>query len=107
MSARTVWAVVLLCAVVTAVIKGLGPAVTGARALPAPVQRVVTLLASALLAALVVTQALADGPRLHVGADTAGVLVGGLLLWRRAHLLVVVFGAALVTALLRRAGLDP
>jgi branched-subunit amino acid transport protein len=97
----TVWAVVLLCALTTVVTKGVGPAATGSRELPAPAVRVVVLLASALLSALVVTNALADGDRLAVGADTAGALVAALLLWRRAHVIVVVLAAAGVTALLR------
>ena len=106
MSGGTVWAVVLLCAVTTLVTKGVGPAATGARELPTPAVRVVVLLSSALLSALVVTNALADGQRLHVGADTAGALVAGVLLWRRAHVLVAVIAAAAVTALLRAAGFD-
>jgi hypothetical protein len=68
--------------------------------------RVVVLLSSALMAALVVTSALADGTELRVGADTAGVATAGVLLWRRAHLLVVVLGAAAVTAGLRALGVD-
>jgi hypothetical protein len=66
--------------------------------------RVVVLLGSALLSALVVTNALADGDRLAVGADTAGVAVAAVLLWLRAHLLLVVLAAAGVTAALRAAG---
>jgi len=103
-SSTTVWLVVALCAVATAVTKGLGPALTGARELPAPALRVVGLLGSALVSALVVTNALADGDRLAVGADTAGVLVAGVLLWRRASLVLAVIAAAAVTAGLRAAG---
>lgn len=106
MTAATVWGVIALCALVTFACKGVGPAAVGARELPAPVTRVVVLLASALLTALVVTNALADGARLHVGADTAGVAVAGLLLWRRAPVLLAVVVAAVVTAGLRAAGLD-
>lgn len=105
MSSTTVWLVIALTAVATAVTKGLGPAVTGARELPAPALRVVALLGSALVSALVVTNALADGDRIAVGADTAGVVVAGLLLWRRASLVLVVVAAAAVTAGLRAAGL--
>ena len=107
MSGGTVALVIALCALTTLLTKGVGPAATGARELPAPAVRVVVLLSSALLAALVVTNALADGPRLHVGADTAGVAAAGLLLWRRAPLLVVVLAAAGVTAALRALGVDP
>ena len=104
MSTGTVWAVVALAALTTFVTKGVGPAATGARELPAPAVRVVVRLAAPLLAALVVTNALADGDRLHVGADTAGALVAALLVWRRAHVVVVVVAAAAVTALLRAVG---
>ena len=106
MSGSTVWLTVALCAVVTVITKGVGPAATGARELPAPAVRVVVLLGAALLSALVVTNALADGERLHVGADTAGVVVAGVLLWRRTPLLVAVVAAAVVTALLRVLGVD-
>jgi branched-subunit amino acid transport protein len=102
----TAWLLIALCAGTTLLTRGLGPAAVGGRALPAPVVRVVLLLASALLAALVVTSALADGPVLHVGADTAGVTFAGVLLWRRAPVLVVVVGAAAMTALLRAVGVD-
>ena len=105
MSGSTVWVVVALCALATALTKGLGPALTGGRDLPAPAVRVVGLLGAALVSALVVTNALADGDRLAVGADTAGVLVAGLLLWRRASLVLAVVAAAAVTAGLRAAGL--
>jgi branched-subunit amino acid transport protein len=105
-SAVPAWPLIGLCALALLLIKGVGPAVTGERELPAPAVRVVVLLAPALLAALVVTAALADGSRLHVGADTAGVAVAGLLLWRRTHLVLVVVVAAGVTALLRLAGVD-
>lgn len=107
-----IWLLVVLLSVVTFAIKGFGPAVVGDRELPARFRGVVALLASALLAALVVTSALADdrGPAgevvLHVGADTAGVAVAGLLLWLRAPLLVVVLGAALVAGGLRALGYD-
>ena len=104
MSASTVWLAILLVTVLTVAIKGVGPALAGARALPAPAVRVVVLLSSALLSALVVTSALADGDRLHVGADTAGVAVAVLLAWRRAPVLVVVVAAAVTTAGLRAAG---
>jgi branched-subunit amino acid transport protein len=104
-SGATVWLVVVLTALTTVVTKGLGPVATGSRELPAPAVRVVVLLAPALLAALVVTNALADGDRIGVGADTAGAVVAGLLLWRRAPVLLVVVAAAAVTAGLRAAGL--
>jgi branched-subunit amino acid transport protein len=97
----TVWTTIALVAVVTFAIKGIGPAVLGDRELPPAFTRVVLLLAPALLAALVVTSAAADGPRLQLGADTAGVAVAGVLLLRGITVLPAVLVAAAVTALLR------
>jgi branched-subunit amino acid transport protein len=102
-SVGTIWALIGLCAAVTAVIKGAGPFALGGRDLPGWCSRVIALMAPALLAALVCTAALADGDRLHVGADTAGVAVAGVLLWRGASVIVGVAVAAVVTALLRAA----
>jgi branched-subunit amino acid transport protein len=103
-STGTVWALIGLCAVVTALIKAIGPIALGHRDLPGWFTDVITLMAPALLAALVVTAALADGDRLAVGADTAGVAVAGVALWRGANVIVGVAIAACVTAGLRAAG---
>jgi branched-subunit amino acid transport protein len=99
------WPLIALMALVTFATKGVGPAVMTGRDLPAPVTSVVTRLAAALLAALVVVNALADGRAWHLGADTAGVGVAALLVWRRAPVLVVVLSAAVTAALVRRLGL--
>lgn len=98
----TIWWTIAGTTVVTAVIKGFGPVVMGGRELPPRVGRVIVLMAPALLAALVVTNALADGEHLHVGADTVGVAVGGaVLLLTRAGVLTAVLVAAGLTAGLR------
>jgi xanthine dehydrogenase YagT iron-sulfur-binding subunit len=55
------------CALVTAAIKAAGPVALGGRELPRRFIAVVTLLAPALLAALVATQALANGRTLGIG----------------------------------------
>ena len=78
MSATTIWSLIGLCAVVTAAIKGAGPFALGGRDLPGWFSRVITFMAPALLAALVCTATLADGDKLAVGADTAGVAVAGV-----------------------------
>ena len=57
-----------------------------------------------LLAALVATTALTQGHGFSGLARPAGVLVGGVLAWRKAPFLVVVFAAAATTALLRLPG---
>jgi branched-subunit amino acid transport protein len=100
MSAGAAWAVVGGAAAVTAVIKGIGPFALGGRELPGWFARVVVLLAPALLAALVISSAAADGRHVHIGADSAGVTVAGIALWRGASVIVGVVVAAGVTAAL-------
>lgn len=63
--------------------------------------RVADYIPVALLAALVAVQVLADGPTLVVDARLAGLGAAVVLLALRAPFLVVVFGAALVAALVR------
>jgi branched-subunit amino acid transport protein len=94
-------AVIAGCAAVTWAIKGVGPLVLGGRELPRWFTSVIVLLGPALFAALVVTQALADGQRLAVGADTAGVAAGGLVAWKAGSVIGCVVTAAVVTAVLR------
>jgi branched-subunit amino acid transport protein len=103
-STGAVWALIGLCAIVTAAIKAVGPIALGHRELPAWFTDVITHMAPALLAALVVTAALADGRHLGVGADSAGVAAAGVLLWRGASVVVGVVVAVAVTALLRALG---
>ncbi|HZI91336.1 MAG TPA: AzlD domain-containing protein [Thermoleophilaceae bacterium] len=88
------------CALLTAAIKGVGPVALGGRELPDWFSSLVVLLAPALLAALVVTQALADGDRLAVGPDTAGVAAGGVVAFKTGSIIAcVVVAAALTTGL--------
>ena len=89
------------CALATAVLKAIGPIALGGRELPLWVTSVIVLLAPALLAALVFTQAFADGSRLTVGAETAGVVAGGLVAWRTGSIIACVVVAAALTAALR------
>jgi branched-subunit amino acid transport protein len=89
------------CALITAAIKGIGPLALGGRELPSWFASVVALMAPALFAALVVTQALADGRDLGVGADTAGVALAGIAAWRGASVITVVAVAAVTAAALR------
>ena len=73
-----------------------------ARVLDHPVaERVADLLPVALLAALVAVQVLATDGELVVDARLVGLAVAFVLLLLRAPFLVVVFGAALVAALVR------
>jgi branched-subunit amino acid transport protein len=86
------------CALITFAIKAIGPLALGGRELPAWFTGVVVLLAPALLSALIVTQALADGDHLAIGPDTAGVAAGGLVAWRLGSVIGCVVVAAAVTA---------
>ncbi len=76
-----------------------------ARVLDRPqVRRLVELLPVALLAALVVVQAIADGRHIALdGPRLAGFGVGALAVWRKAPFLVVVVVAAATAGLLRLA----
>jgi branched-subunit amino acid transport protein len=98
------WALIAGCAVVTAAIKAAGPVAFGGRDLPERLGGVIALMAPALLVALVVTQALADGERVVIGADTAGVGIAGVVVWRGGSILLAVAVAVLVTAGLRALG---
>ncbi len=89
------------CAIVTAAIKAAGPIALGGRELPPAFSSVIVLLAPALLAALVATQALADGDKLGVGEETVGVLAGGLVVLRTGSIVGCVVVAAGLTAGLR------
>jgi len=77
-----------------------------ARVLGQPtVRRFVELLPVALLAALVVVEAVANGRHWHFdGLRLAGFAAGAIAVWRRAPFLVIVALAALTAALLRLAG---
>ncbi len=98
------WLIVAGCAVVTFAIKATGPVALGGRDLPGAFSRVIVLMAPALLAALIVTNALADGNRVAIGADTIGVAAGALIVWRWGSIVGCVVTAAVVTAALRAAG---
>jgi branched-subunit amino acid transport protein len=69
-----------------------------------PLQRLLAMAAAALLAALAGTAALMAGTGFAGFARPAGVLVGGVLAWRKAPFVVVVLAAAGTAALLRWAG---
>jgi branched-subunit amino acid transport protein len=100
-STSTALALVFGAAAITIAIKATGPVVLGGRPLPRWFDAVVAMLAPALFTALIVTQVLADGDDLGVGADTAGVAVAGVAMWRGLPMVGGVVLAATVTALLR------
>lgn len=101
MTATTAWALVGLCAAFAFAIRALGPVLLGGRDLPAWFTPIITSMAPALLGALVVVNVFADDRTFSVGADTAGVAAGGVVLWRGANQVVAVVIAVALTAGLR------
>jgi branched-subunit amino acid transport protein len=85
----------------TAALKVAGPLALGGRPLPVRALDVVELLASALLAALVVVETFGKGGSLTIDARVVGAVFAAVAVWRRAPMIVVVLGAAAVTALAR------
>jgi branched-subunit amino acid transport protein len=99
-----VWLCVLVVGVATVALKASGPVLAAGRELPAGAARVVDLLAPALLAALVATQAFATDEELVIDERAAGLLAAGVAILLRAPLLVVVLVAAATAAGLRALG---
>jgi branched-subunit amino acid transport protein len=96
-----VWIAVAAVGAGTAGLKAVGPVALGGRQLPRHVMGVVELLAPALLAALVVTQAVGGDRRLVFDARLIGLAAAMVALRLRAPLLLVVIVAAVTTALAR------
>lgn len=97
-------AVILVLAVGTYAFRLVGPVLHGRVQLSERVQELLSAGAVVLLVALLATGALTEGGGFAGWARPAGVLVGGVLAWRRAPFPLVVLGAAGVTAMLRAAG---
>jgi branched-subunit amino acid transport protein len=95
------WIAVLVVGAATIALKGAGPVFAGERQLPVGAARVVNLLAPALLAALVATQAFATDESLVIDERGAGLLAGAVAVLLRAPLLVVIIVAAVTAAGLR------
>ena len=95
------WTAVLLVGVATIALKAAGPVLAGDRQLPSTTARVVDLLAPALLAALVATQAFASEEALVLDERGVGLMAGAVALLLRAPLLVVIVVAAVTAAGLR------
>lgn len=88
-------------ALATTVLKLLGPLLLGGRTMPSAATAIIGLLASALLAALVVVETFGKGHSLTLDARALGVLFAAVALALRVPVIVAVVGAAAVTALAR------
>lgn len=64
-------------------------------------ERLASLIPAAVVAAVIVQLTVADGKDLVVDERLAGMVVAGVLVWRRAPFVVVIAAAATVTAVLR------
>jgi len=97
----TAWIVVLAVGAVTVLFKAAGPVFLGRRVLPPRALALVEVLAPAMLAALVVTQAVGGDEAIVLDERIAGVAAAGVALLLRAPLVVVMASAAATAALLR------
>jgi branched-subunit amino acid transport protein len=95
------WMAVVVVGAATIAFKAAGPVFAGERQLPTSASRVVDLLAPALLAALVATQAFASDESLVIDERGAGLGAGAVAVLLRAPLLVVIIVAAVTAAGLR------
>jgi branched-subunit amino acid transport protein len=82
-------------------IKAIGPVLLGGRELPPRVGSLVSLAAPALLAALVVTQAVGGDRKLVFDARLVGLAAAVVAIRLRAPLVAVMVVAAATTALVR------
>jgi len=96
-----VWVMIVALTLATAALKLAGPLTLGGHPLPASALTIVELLASALLAALVVVETFGQGRSLVLDARVLGAAFAAIAVWRRAPMIVVVLGAAAVTAVAR------
>ena len=96
-----VWVTIAALALATAALKLAGPLLLGGRPLPAAAMSIIQLLASALLAALLVVETFANGHSLTLDARALGVAFAAVALTRRAPVIVAVLGAASVAAVAR------
>jgi branched-subunit amino acid transport protein len=96
-----VWTVIVLVGLATIGLKGVGPVLLGERQLSSRLSAVLFLLAPALLAALVVTQAVGGDRELVLDARLLGLVAAIVALLLRAPLIGIVVVAAVVAALAR------
>jgi Branched-chain amino acid transport protein (AzlD) len=97
------WLLIAVLAIGTVLMKTIGPVLAGGRQPPAPLTRVIALVAPAVISALIVTGTFTQGQQLIIDARTAGVGVGAVALWFRVPAVLAMLMAAIVCAVLRLA----
>jgi branched chain amino acid efflux pump len=95
------WLLIAVLAVGTVLMKTIGPVLAGGRQPPAPLTRIIALVAPALISALVVAGTFTQGQQLIIDARAAGVGLGAIALWFRVPAVLAMLIAAVVCALLR------
>ena len=95
------WLVVIVVGAATVLFKAAGPLFLAGRSLPPRALTLVEVLAPAMLAALVVTQAVGGDRELVFDARLLGLGAGAVAVVLRAPLLAVMVVAAATTALAR------
>jgi hypothetical protein len=95
------WALIAVLALGTVVLKTLGPLLAGGRQPPAPLTRVIALVAPALISALIVVGTFTQGRELVIDARAAGLGVGAIALWFRVPPVLALLLAAIACALIR------
>jgi uncharacterized membrane protein len=97
-----VWTTIIVLFAGTFTTKAIGPAAMGGRSLSGPAAGVISLLAPALLAALVAYETLgANGQGIELDERVAGLAAAAIAIALRLPMLAVVAIAAVVTAALR------
>jgi branched-subunit amino acid transport protein len=95
------WLVIAVVGALTIAFKASGPVLLGRKRLPPKLLTLVEVLAPAMLAALVVTQAVGGDRELVLDERVAGIAAGALAIRMRAPLVVVMAVAAATAALIR------
>ena len=95
------WLLVAVLAIGTVLMKTIGPVLAGGRQPPAPLTRIIALVAPAVISALIVTGTITQGQQLIIDARAAGVGVGAVALWFRVPAVLAMLIAAIICALLR------
>ena len=95
------WTTVLAVGAGTVLLKAVGPVGVAGRQLPSTLDRVLELVAPAILGALVVVETFASGRHLVADARLAGVGAGVICVLARAPFWLVVLCGAVATAAVR------
>lgn len=95
------WTIIGVMAAGAYAFKALGLFALSRVEMPTPIAQLVQFIPAALFCGIVVTQTLGDGSADVVATRVLGVAAGGIAVWRRAPLPVVIVISAAVAALAR------